>query len=170
MADFDFRWNGAAVEQEVLNLLHQDMRGLGGFLSGHMQQYAPVDTGLLRSSITDSYDPGSFTLTIMVGAPYSVYVELGTRFQAPHPYIRPTIIDAAAAYPWIDWDVLLVLNPPPQRSEPLRATTGVFRLPKHQKLTAQQVHHVNTKLRPVSRQFASKFKRRGIGFNVRGPQ
>ena len=170
MADFDFNWNGDAVEAEVINLLHRDMAGLGGFLVSHMQGYAPVDTGFLQTSIADHYDPSTFTLTIAVGAPYAVYPEFGTRFMTPHPYIRPTIIDAAAAYPWIDWDVLLVLHPPSQKSEPLRATTSGFRLPKKQKLTAHQVTHVKKKLVPISRSFANKFKQRKIGFKVKGPQ
>jgi hypothetical protein len=170
VADFDFTWNGQQIEAEVLNLLHRDMAAIGGFLAGHMQAYAPVNTGFLRTSIADSYNPATFTLTLMVGAPYAVYPEFGTRFMTPHPYIRPTIIDAAAAYPWIEWDVLLQLNPPNQKSEPLRATTSGFQLPKHQKLTAAQLKHVKTKLRPVSRSFATKFKRRGIAFKVQGPK
>jgi hypothetical protein len=169
VADFDFQWNGDAVEREVFGLLHKDMAALGGFLVGHMQGYAPVDTGFLRSSMADSYDPSTFTLTIMIGAPYSVYVEFGTRNQDPHPFIRPSIIDASAAYPWIDWDVLLVLNPPVISPTHLRATTGGFRIPKGTKLTPKQLNRVNKKLRPTSRKFAAKFKRRKIGFSVIGP-
>jgi HK97 gp10 family phage protein len=169
MANVDFTWNGDAVQAEVMNLLHRDMAGLGGFLVGHMQAHAPVDTGLLVSSMTDSYDPSTFTLTITIGAPYSVYVEFGTRNQNPHPYIRPTIIDAAAAYPWIDWDVLLQLNPPVVSSSHLRASASGFKIPKSAHLSPSQLKRVNEQLRPTSRTFAGKFKRRKIGFKVQGP-
>ncbi len=171
MADaYQFDWRGPQVEAEVLNLLHADMVGLGGFLVGHMQTYAPVRTGELRLGISDQYDPTTFTLTITIMAPYAVYVEFGTRNTFPHPYIRPTILDAAAAYPWIDWEVLLNLHPMIVSPSHLRASASGFRIPKSAKLTAKQLHHVQTVLRPTSRKFAGQFRRRKIGFKVKGPQ
>lgn len=153
----------------MLDALHHMMAGLGGVLVQGMQSLAPVDTGLLRSSIADQYDPATFTLTLFIGAPYAVYAEFGTRNQDPHPFIRPTIFDTASRYDWIDWNVLLHLNPPILSPTHLRATTGGFRIPKGTKLNAKQLHRVKTKLRPTSRRFAQKFKRRGIGFSVVGP-
>src|SRR5579863_10030424 len=114
----------------MLSRLHVAMAGLGGFLVGHMQTYAPVDTGFLRLGMSDHYDPDTLTLTITIGAPYAVYVEFGTRNQSPHPYIRPTIIDAAAAYPWIEWDVLLNLHPMIISPSHLRASASGFSIPK----------------------------------------
>jgi HK97 gp10 family phage protein len=169
LADFDFTWNDG-VEQEVLNHLHRDMAGVGGFIVSHMQSYAPVDTGFLVTSMADQYDPATFTLTIMIGAPYAVYPEFGTRYMTPHPYIRPTIIDAAAAYPWIDWDILLNIHPMVLSPTHLRATKSGFRIPKGAGLTPKQLHHVKTVLRPTSKRFAGQFRRRKIGFKVVGPQ
>ena len=54
------------------------------------QRYAPVATGVLRSSI--SYvrkGPGSYS--IIATAPYAVYVELGTSRMAAQPYLRPAL-------------------------------------------------------------------------------
>jgi HK97 gp10 family phage protein len=170
MADVQLDLRFDQVQAEVLALLHRDMAALGGFLVSHMQQYAPEDTGNLKLSMADQYDPSTFTLYISIGMPYAVYPEFGTRFMTPHPYIRPTIIDAAAAYPWIDWDVLLNLNPPAQISEPLIATTSGFRVPRHQKLTAKQLAHVNKSLRPTSKRFAKAYKKAGVRFMVVGPK
>jgi HK97 gp10 family phage protein len=171
MPDFDFQWNGDPVQQEVFDALHKVMAGLGGFLTDGMRAIVPVgETGNLKASIADSYDPSTFTLTIIVGMPYTVYVEFGTRNQDPQPFIRPVIYDAAARYGWIDWSVLLTINPPVLNPTHLRATTGGFRIPKGTKLTAKQLHRVQTKLRPTSRKFAQKFRRRKIGFSVLGPK
>jgi len=57
------------------------------------KQLAPVDTGLLRSSIsTDIGGDGRFgTMTAEIGptAEYGIYQELGTSRMAAHPYLGP---------------------------------------------------------------------------------
>lgn len=146
------------------------MAALGGFLVGHMQQYAPVDTGALKLSMADQYDPSTFTLYISIGMPYAVYQEFGTRNIPPHPFIRPTIIDAAAAYPWIEWDVLLNLNPVIVSPSHLKASASGFRVPKSARLTAKQLAHVNTVLRPTSKRLAGQIRRAGVAFKVAGPK
>lgn len=168
MADFDFNWNDS-WQVEALQELDTKLAAFGGALAGAMQQFAPVDTGFLRLSIADTYDTATHTLTIMIGAPYAVYAEFGTRNQAPHPFIRPAIVEYAAVFQEWGLSAELLIHPPAQISEPLQATTSGFRLPKHQKLTAGQAHHVKTKLIPTSRKFAAKFKRRKIGFKIVGP-
>jgi HK97 gp10 family phage protein len=170
MSGFNFEWNGDEIEQEVLEKLHHTMAALGGELAEGMRAIVPVgETGNLKASIADQYDPSTFTLTISVGMPYSVYVEFGTRFQTPQPFIRPTIYDVAAKYDWIDWSVLMVISPPVMSPTHLRASTSGFRIPKGANLTAKQLHHVKTVLRPTSRKFAAKFRRKKINFRVQGP-
>lgn len=153
-----------------MEAVDERMVALGGFVVSHMQGYAPVDTGTLKAGIHDDYDYASHTLYIYSPATYSVYQEFGTRHIPPHPYMRPTILDVGPTWMGmpIEWE--LALRPPTQISEPLRATTGGFRLPRSQKLTAAQAEHVRKNLSPVSRSFAGKFKRRGIGFKVTGPK
>jgi hypothetical protein len=167
MSDFDFNWNGDEIEREVMDAVDKTLMTLGGFLVEHMQGYAPVDTGALRTSIVDQYDPATHTLTIHIGMAYGVYQELGTRNIPPHPFIRPSIIDATAH--WNITDVTLIINPPVLSPTHLRASTSGFRIPKGANLNAKQLHHVKTKLRPTSRSFASKFKRRKINFRIQGP-
>lgn len=168
MADFDFKWNDSWAT-EAIQELDSKLAMFGGQLASAMQAFAPVDTGMLRTSIADSYDTSTHTLTIYIGMGYGVWQEFGTRFAKPHPFIRPAILEYAQVFQAWGLSAELLIHPPAQLSEPLRATTSGFRLPKHQKLTAAQTKHVNTKLRPTSRKFAAKFKRAGIGFKVVGP-
>lgn len=162
-----FTDNFAAVESQVLQRIDQELMHIGSFIVSAMQGYAPVDTGALRTGIHDIFDPASHSVTIYSPARYSVWQEFGTRFIRPHPYIRPAIFDASKRW---SFDVTLFLHPPAQKSEPLRATTSGFKLPKHQRLTPAQEAHVRKHLIPTSRKFAAKFKRRGIKFRVVGPK
>ena len=169
MANFDFHWDDG-VEQSVIQELDTKLAALGGGIVESMQHYAPFKTGALRDSIADHYDAATHTLTIYIGMGYGVYQEFGTRFIPPHPFIRPAILDYSPTFQAWGLSGTLLIHPPTQASEPLRATTSGFRLPKKQKLTAHQVTHVKKKLVPISRSFANEFKRRKIGFKVKGPQ
>jgi hypothetical protein len=170
MSDFDFSWNGDEIEREVMEAIDDRMVALGGFIVEHMQGYSPVDTGAMRAGMHDQYDYATHTLYVYSPASQSVWQEFGTRNMKPHPYMRPTILDVGPTWMGmpIEWE--LALRPPAQISEPLRATSSGFRLPRSQKLTAAQTEHVRKNLSPVSRSFAGKFKRRGIGFKVVGPK
>ncbi len=163
-----FQWNGPTVEQQVLARVDQELARMGGFIVNRMQAYAPVDTGNLRTGIHERVDTATHSVTIFIPAFYGIYQEFGTRFIRPHPYARPAIIDAAAI--WHFTDVTFYLFPGAQASEPLRATTSGFKLPRHQKLTAKQEAHVRKHLIPTSRKLAGKFKRRKINFSVVGPK
>lgn len=50
---------------------------------------APVDTGTLRRSIGLSIEDGGLTADVEATAHYAGYVELGTRFMAAQPYMKP---------------------------------------------------------------------------------
>lgn len=51
----------------------------------------PVDTGDLRDSIDTKYEFGGYVYDGYVYSPldYALYIELGTRFKAPQPYLYP---------------------------------------------------------------------------------
>lgn len=57
----------------------------------------PVDTGRLRSSITQRLANDAQGLLAVIGTnvTYAPYVELGTRRMAPQPYLRPALRAAA---------------------------------------------------------------------------
>lgn len=59
-------------------------------IEARAKMLAPVDTGVLRSSIqAAAVGPRHWRVT--VGADYGVYVEMGTRYQRPQPFLDPAV-------------------------------------------------------------------------------
>lgn len=56
-------------------------------VEGAAKRKAPVDTGRLRASITHDSDGEGFI--VGTNTTYASFVELGTRHQAPQPYLVP---------------------------------------------------------------------------------
>lgn len=50
---------------------------------------APVDTGMLRNSITTAVTGDGLTAAVVATASYAPFVELGTSRQAPQPFMGP---------------------------------------------------------------------------------
>ena len=83
--------------------LEELLRGPEGEVAKHLSklgisavqiaaQLCPVDTGLLQSTIAWYLGRDEVgELAAYVGSPlyYAIYPEMGTRFQAPQPYLRP---------------------------------------------------------------------------------
>lgn len=64
-------------------------------LEAGMKTRAPVDTGVLRSSIQAvRVGPGHWR--VVVGAEYGVFVEYGTRWNRAQPYWNPALREAEA--------------------------------------------------------------------------
>lgn len=65
------------------------------------RQNAPADTGFLRASTTRESRRFTYGAESVVGpeAAYGAYVENGTRYQAPQPYLLPAALDAE---PWFE--------------------------------------------------------------------
>lgn len=63
---------------------------------------APVDTGTLRRSIT--HKPGrdvrGFYVDVGTNVVYAPFVEFGTRFMRPQPYLRPAFLQAVNQLRW----------------------------------------------------------------------
>lgn len=64
--------NGADMHQKALELV-------------------PVDTGTLKRSITLEIKDGGLTAEVKEHTEYGVYLELGTRYMAAQPYMRPAL-------------------------------------------------------------------------------
>jgi len=62
-----------------------------------MKQLSPVDTGFMRGSI-EKVVLGPLTLGIRIGAPYAVFVELGTIHMEAQPFISPAVESGRAGY------------------------------------------------------------------------
>lgn len=59
---------------------------------------APYDTGHLKRSIRSSFHNDGLTGIVTVGAFYGVYLEFGTRYMRPQPFLFPSFLIAKAAY------------------------------------------------------------------------
>lgn len=61
------------------------------------KRFAPVDTGRLRSSLTWRIGFDALGLFAQIGSDvsYAAYQELGTRYMAAHPYLRPALAAGA---------------------------------------------------------------------------
>lgn len=92
---FRFTWRGAAVKDALDDAVQDAMQATAEAAKQAAQDRAPVDTGLLRSSVYADVDArggsGRRTLVIGADAPYAAYVELGTSRQQAQPFIRPAI-------------------------------------------------------------------------------
>jgi HK97 gp10 family phage protein len=69
------------------------IRGVQQILARTVEQEAllrvPVDTGRLMRSI--AVDVAGSVLTARAGAPYASFVEQGTRYMKPQPFLRPAV-------------------------------------------------------------------------------
>jgi HK97 gp10 family phage protein len=94
--DVSVEWK---IDQAAVDRLTKDPAGPTGQLvkatgakaRAKAEAGAPVDTGALRGSITqrDTTDSGEVAALIVVTAPYWHFVEFGTRYQRPRPFMRP---------------------------------------------------------------------------------
>lgn len=57
------------------------------------KEFAPIDTGTLRRSITHEINGVGEDLFVRIGTnvSYAAFQELGTRFHPAHPYLRPAM-------------------------------------------------------------------------------
>ena len=65
------------------------VRHNGAEMQAKAQQKAPVDTGYLKRSIGLEFTDGGMSAEVEPTAEYAPYVELGTRFMDPQPYLKP---------------------------------------------------------------------------------
>lgn len=65
------------------------VRHNGAEMQAKAQQNAPVDTGTLKRSIGLEITDGDMSAEVEPTAEYAPYVELGTRFMDPQPYLKP---------------------------------------------------------------------------------
>lgn len=53
------------------------------------KQFAPVDTGRLRASIHTEVSSDGLSATVEAGVDYAVFLEFGTRYIQPRPFLGP---------------------------------------------------------------------------------
>lgn len=72
------------------------LEAVGLQAEGYAKRLCPVDTGLLRNSITHTSDED--TAYIGTNVEYAAYVEYGTSKTAAQPYLKPAVNDHAQEY------------------------------------------------------------------------
>lgn len=77
----------AIDEKEAHRILNEESRAI----SSNAQKDSPIDTGNLRRNIGYDYTREYKEAVIYAKAPYSGYVEYGTRFQNAQPYFEPNV-------------------------------------------------------------------------------
>lgn len=82
----------------VDRLVEQRMHVAGQAMVGIARALVPVDTGLLKSTITYTYLPDTKTLTLHADTGYALFVEQGTYKMAARPYLRPALNAAGPAF------------------------------------------------------------------------
>lgn len=68
------------------------------FIESDAKQFAPVDTGRLRSSIHAEIAPNGLSAVVAVGVSYGIHLEFGTRFQRAQPFLFPAYEKNRAAF------------------------------------------------------------------------
>lgn len=83
---------GALKSRTSLDDVRKTVKLNGSEMQKRTQGAAAVDTGFMRRSIAlDNQDMG-FTATVKPSAEYASYVEYGTRFQSPQPFVKPSFL------------------------------------------------------------------------------
>jgi HK97 gp10 family phage protein len=149
-----FKWLGDQFTKQVMGDVDTKMRKTGEAIVSIARELAPERTGQLKAGIGYTYRQSDQTLSIHADAPWSVFVEYGTRHMRPQPYLRPAIQRVMGRI-WGSQIELEFSNTPAIRN-PIIAHPGgkahvFFRTPKT--LTSKQRRHVKQHLVPTSEKF-----------------
>ncbi len=91
-------FNGNEFLKGISDRIDQSANEIGKKVVQVAQTYVPVRTGYLRGSISYAYDNQSHAISFVVGAPYGIFVEYGTRHSHAHPYLRPALNTVGTIY------------------------------------------------------------------------
>lgn len=99
MAETRVRMDQAAIDRLMRSTTGPAAATLlkaGVKVEGAAKRLCPVDTGRLRSSIAHELTTDARGLVCFVGTnvEYAIYQELGTRYMAAQPYLRPALRSA----------------------------------------------------------------------------
>ena len=84
-----FKSNKKEILDKMKITKEQALEAIGQTVENTAKQLVPVDTGILRASI--SHEQKDTSVTIGSNVDYAVYIEKGTRHQAAKPYIEPAV-------------------------------------------------------------------------------
>lgn len=90
--------NTEQVAAALNSAIAKALTKIGQQAEGNAKLICPTDTGRLKNSITNQIDMQENAVYIGTNVEYAPYVELGTRRQDPHPYLRPAASEHGEEY------------------------------------------------------------------------
>ena len=144
---FKLDWFGDRIVKMVKDKNDAKMRATGEAIVARAKQLVPVDTGKLRDSIGYTYRQSDSTLTIHVDMYYGLWVEAGTRYMRPQPYIRPALNEVGRIF-GTSVEMAFAVPAAGRWNSMLMHQAG-FAHPRS--LTAKQRAHVRQHLMPTSK-------------------
>lgn len=90
--------NTEQVAAALNSAIAKALTKIGQQAEGNAKLMCPTDTGRLKNSITNQIDMQESAVYIGTNVEYAPYVELGTRRQDPHPYLRPAASEHGEEY------------------------------------------------------------------------
>lgn len=95
MSDFDIKIecdNLDVLQEEVKKRVKAAVAATAFNIEAVAKVYCPVDTGRLRNSISTRFTESGLGAEISPHTDYAVFVEFGTRFMRPQPYMYPAAV------------------------------------------------------------------------------
>lgn len=146
-----FQWFGDKLKNAVLSDVNANLNLAGAKWLADSRARAPHKTGFLKAEEGYRVDPQTHTLILILGAPYDVYQEFGTRYLRARPHVRPAL--NAIGRLWGGNIEMLFNRAGPELWRGMFAHQGNFIVPsgiQPKPLTQRQLGHVKTHLAPVS--------------------
>ncbi len=138
-------FNGNQFLSEISQRIDQSAHDVGKMVVQIAERYAPKRTGFLATSISYAYDNQTHAISFIVGAPYGIFQEYGTRNMAPHPYLRPALNTVGTIY---GFETSMEFQNVIQTDKKLLSHGSTYQM--HKSLSERQKAHVRTKLKPVA--------------------
>ena len=139
------QFNGHQMLDEISQRIDAQAMALGQQVVSIAERYAPKRTGRLATSISFHYDPVTHSISFIVGAPYGLFQEFGTRYMMAHPYMRPALNTVGTIY---GFQTEMSFTNTIQTDSKLLAHGPTYQM--HKSLTDRQKSHVRQNLKPVS--------------------
>lgn len=90
--------NTDEIKQAAQQAIMVALEAVGMVAEGYAKRKCPVDTGLLRNSITHTTDTADLAAYIGTNVEYAPYVEYGTRKTKAQPFLKPAANDHQGEY------------------------------------------------------------------------
>ena len=138
-------FDGQQVLDGISQRIDQQAMALGQQVVSIAERYAPKRTGRLATSISFTYSSTTHEISFIVGAPYGVFVEYGTRYSMAHPFLRPALNTVGSIY---GFETSMNFQNTIHTDTRLLAHGPTYQM--HKSLTRGQKWHVRDNLKPVS--------------------